>query len=103
MLCVVGIAQCRALDCDFKGCRCKSYYLPVLPTFFNSKKKTLSVSQKITSAQLKRRNVDYAHEWAYDTLVSNYRALKDVYSRKHAIAPIMRFFCKRTNQNKLYV
>ena len=75
---------------------------PVLPTFFSTKQKYLTILQKISKVQLKRRNIDYAHEWAYETLLDQPRRFEKIYSRKHTIAPLYKFFCKSTNQNKLY-
>lgn len=75
----------------------------MLPNFFVTKRKHVSVLEKLLNPELKRRNVDYAHEWSYTSLSRNLGELRKVYLRKRAVSPLIKFFCKRTNQNKLYV
>lgn len=75
---------------------------PMLPAFFNTKQSYLTILQKISRVQLRRRNIDYAHEWVYEIFLGRSRRFDKIYLRKRVITPQYKFFCKRTNQNKLY-
>ena len=99
---MVGIAQCRVLDCDFKGCRCKSYYLPIIltnikiPVFlwsFTGEAKEIKIninhSPNFLKARLKCINISS-------------QKLKP--SKTFSLHPeIINIFTKKKNWNKLYV
>ena len=91
----VGVAQCRALDCDSKGCRCESYRLPLLNV--DIKPFVKKVRKMYTSEKF--RNPDFASGWVY---FEKSASIRDV-SAQSSPSRLVYFFTKSANYNKLYV
>lgn len=101
---LVGIAQCRVLDCDSKGCRCKSYYLPLLD---NIHLKLNPLIRYVPALQLLEVNVNHVNFYTsalwYSKNIPNFYEHGVLISLVREKNHILKIFTKVTNLNKLYM
>lgn len=101
---LVGIAQCRVLDCDFKGYRCKSYYLPILKKIFSKTNILLNYTPTLELHNTPVTQINFYISALWDAATPLLRTTCiSVTKRSRMRLHILKIFTKNTNLNKLYM
>ena len=101
---LVGIAQCRVLDCDFKGYRCKPYYLPIIYNIYNKIQPLIKYTPSLQLYEIKVSHINFfaSSLWYSNPITATNNHLGLIKRLRNNI-DILKIFTKLTNYNKLYM